>query len=98
MKIHIYRATNHGLERVNDQPLTTDEAREIIKANPLYTMRDASSYDSTDWEDWHNERQRYPMSEPPTDREQAIAKNFNLGIKIALGMVIVPFIAETLLP
>jgi hypothetical protein len=98
MKLHIYRATNHGLERVNDQPLTTDEAREIIKANPLYTMRDASSYNSTELEDWHNERQRYPMSEPPTDRELNIAKNFSFGIKIALGMAIVLFIAETLLP
>ena len=95
MKLNIYRATNHGLERVNDQPLTTDEAREIIKANPLYTMRDASSYDVTELEDWHNERQRYPMSEPPTERELNIAKNFSLGIKIALGMAIVLFIAAS---
>ena len=95
MKIHIYRATNHGLERVNDQPLTTDEAREIIKANPLYTMRDASSYDSTEW---RNKPKHYPISESPTDREQAIARNFNLVIKIALGMALVLFIAQIFLP
>ena len=95
MKLHIYRATNHGLERVNDQPLTTDEAREIIKANPLYTMRDASSYDSTEW---RNKPTHYPMSESPTEREQAIAKNFSVGLWIALASAVVLFIVQTLLP
>ena len=97
MRLHIYRKTNHGLERVNDQPLTTDEAREIIKANPSYMMRnaDAESYHAhydalllqADWQ-----------AEPPTARELAIAKNFSVGIKIALASAVVLFIVQTLLP
>ena len=96
MKLHIYRKTNHGLKRVNDQPLTADEAREIIKANPSYMMRNADAEDyyktnglllQADWKD-----------EPPTERELAIAKNFSVGLWIALASAVVLFIIQTLLP
>ena len=43
MKLHIYKSTPFGLERVNDNPLTIAEAKAILMVNPSLTVRDAQS-------------------------------------------------------
>ena len=70
MKLHLYKSTPFGIERVNDRPLTINEAKAILKGNPSLTVRDAesASYEvlhmPIDWQD-----------EEPTGQETAIASN-----------------------
>jgi len=91
MKLHAYKSTPFGLERVNDHPLTTAEAKAMLRVNPSLTVRDAqsASYEvlhmPTDWQD-----------EEPTDKEIAVARNFSTGIIIALVASLALFIAEIL--
>ena len=93
MKLHLYKNTPFGIERVNDHPLTIEEAKAILRVNPSLTARDAesASYEvlhmPIDWQD-----------EEPTCRELAIASNLSIGLKIAACVSIVLFIAEKLLP
>jgi hypothetical protein len=93
MKLHIYKNTPFGIERVNEKALTVTEAKALIRSNPLLTARDAesASYEvlhmPVDWQD-----------EEPTCQELAIASNLSLGLKIALCVSIALFIAEKLLP
>ena len=93
MKLHLYRNTPFGIERVNEKALTVTEARELIRSNPSLTARDAesASYEvlhmPLDWQE-----------EEPTEREKAIAKHCAIGLKIALCVSIALFIAEKLLP
>ena len=93
MKIHLYRNTPFGIERVNEKALTVKEAKALIRSNPLLTARDAesASYEvlhmPLDWQE-----------EEPTAREKAIAKHCAIGLKIALCVSIALFIAEKLLP
>ena len=93
MKLHIYKNTPFGLERVNDRPLTVMEVKAMLKGNPNLTARDAesASYEvlhmPIDWQE-----------EEPTAREKAIAKHCAIGLKIALCVSIALFIAEKLLP
>ena len=92
-KIHLYKNTPFGIERVNDHPLTIEEAKAVLKVNPSLTARDAesASYEvlhmPIDWQD-----------EEPTRQELAIASNLSVGLKIAACVSIVLFIAEKLLP
>ena len=57
MKIHLYKNTPFGIERVNDRPLTIEEARAVLKGNPSLTARDAESaayevlHMPIDWQD-----------------------------------------------
>ena len=91
MRLHLYKNTPFGIERVNDRPLTINEAKAILKGNPSLTVRDAesASYEvlhmPTDWQE-----------EEPTGRETAIARNFSAGIAIALTAAAVLAIAEIL--
>ena len=91
MKLHAYKSTPFGLERVNDHPLTIAEAKAILRVNPSLTVRDAqsASYEvlhmPTDWQD-----------EEPTAQETAVARNFNAGVIIALIASVALFIAELL--
>lgn len=91
MKLHAYKSTPFGLERVNDHPLTTAEAKAMLRANPSLTVRDAQSasykvlHMPTDWQD-----------EEPTDKEIAVARNFSAGIIIALAASLALFVAEIL--
>ena len=93
MKIHLYKNTPFGIERVNDHPLTIEEAKAVLRVNPSLTARDAesASYEvlhmPIDWQD-----------EEPTRQELAIASNLSLGLKIAACVSIALFIAEKLLP
>jgi hypothetical protein len=93
MKLHIYKNTPFGLERVNDRPLTVMEVKSMLKGNPNLTARDAesASYEvlhmPIDWQE-----------EEPTEREKAIAKHFLISLKIALCVSIALFIAEKFLP
>ena len=92
MKLHAYKNTPFGLERVNDNALNIDEAKAMLAVNPSLTVRDAesASYEvlhmPIDWQD-----------EEPTRRELAIASNLSVGLKIAACVSIVLFIAEKLL-
>lgn len=93
MKIHLYKNTPFGIERVNEKALTVTEARALIRSNPNLTARDAesASYEvlhmPIDWQD-----------EEPTCQELAIASNLSLGLKIAACISVALFIAEKLLP
>ena len=93
MKLHLYKNTPFGIERVNDRPLTINEAKAILKGNPSLTVRDAesASYEvlhmPIDWQD-----------EEPTCQELAIASNLSLGLKMAACISIALFIAQKLLP
>ena len=93
MRIHLYKNTPFGLERVNERALTVIEAKALLRSNPSLTARDAESatYDvlhmPIDWQD-----------EEPTRQELAIASNLSVGLKIALCVSIALFIAEKLLP
>ena len=93
MRIHLYKNTPFGLERVNERALTVTEAKALLQSNPALTARDAESatYDvlhmPIDWQD-----------KEPTRRELAIASNLSIGLKIAACVSIALFIAEKLLP
>ena len=93
MKIHLYKNTPFGIERVNEKALTVTEAKALIRSNPNLTARDAesASYEvlhmPIDWQD-----------EEPTRQELAIASNLSLGLKIAACISVALFIAEKLLP
>ena len=93
MKIHLYKNTPFGIERVNDRALTVTEAKALIRSNPSLTARDAesASYEvlhmPIDWQE-----------EEPTAREKAVAKHFLIGLKIAACVSIALFIAQKLLP
>ena len=93
MKLHAYKNTPFGLERVNDNALNIEEAKAMLAANPSLTVRDAesASYEvlhmPIDWQD-----------EEPTRQELAIASNLSVGLKMAACVSIVLFIAEKLLP
>ena len=93
MRLHLYKNTPFGIERVNDRALTITEAKELLRSNPSLTARDAesASYEvlhmPLDWQE-----------EEPTAREKAIAKHCAIGLKIALCVSIALFIAEKLLP
>ena len=93
MRIHLYKNTPFGIERVNEKALTVKEAKALLRSNPLLTARDAesASYEvlhmPIDWQE-----------EEPTAREKAIAKHCAIGLKIALCVSIALFIAEKLLP
>ena len=94
MKIHLYKNTPFGIERVNEKALTITEAKELIRSNPLLTARDAesASYEVLHMPlDWQEE-------EEPTAREKAIAKHCAIGLKIAACVSIALFIAEKFLP
>jgi hypothetical protein len=89
--LHAYKSTPFGLERVNDRPLTIAEAKAMLRANPSLTVRDAqsASYEvlhmPTDWQE-----------EEPTAQEMAVARNFKMGIIIALVVSVALFVAEIL--
>jgi len=93
MKIHLYKNTPFGIERVNEKALTITEAKALLRSNPSLTARDAesASYEvlhmPIDWQDGE-----------PTRQELAIASNLSLGLKIAACVSIALFIAEKLLP
>ena len=93
MKLHLYRNTPFGIERVNEKALTITEAKKLLRSNPLLTARDAesASYEvlhmPIDWQD-----------EEPTAREKAVAKHCAIGLKIALCLSIALFVAEKFLP
>ena len=93
MRIHLYKNTPFGLERVNERALTVTEAKALLQSNPALTARDAESatYDvlhmPIDWQD-----------EEPTRQELAIASNLSIGLKIAACVSIALFIAEKILP
>ena len=94
MKIHLYKNTPFGIERVNEKALTITEAKALIRSNPLLTARDAesASYEVLHMPlDWQEE-------EEPTAREKAIAKHCAIGLKIALCVSIALFVAEKFLP
>ena len=92
-KIHLYKNTPFGIERVNEKALTVTEAKALIRSNPNLTARDAESaayevlHMPIDWQD-----------EEPTCQELAIASNLSLGLKIAACISVALFIAEKLLP
>ena len=92
-KIHLYKNTPFGIERVNEKALTIEEARAVLKGNPSLTARDAESaayevlHMPIDWQD-----------EEPTCQELAIASNLSVGLKIAACISVALFIAEKLLP
>ena len=88
MKLHAYKSTPFGLERVNDHPLTIAEAKAMLRANPNLTVRDAQSASYKVLHDWQDEE--------PTDKEIAVARNFSAGIIIALAASLALFIAEIL--
>ena len=92
MKLHIYKNTPFGLERVNANALTIEEAKAVIRANPTLTMRDAESQSY--------EALIVPLEEPRaevlTSQEVAIAKNFKIGLDIALVLCIITFLIEIL--
>ena len=88
MKLHAYKSTPFGLERVNDHPLTIAEAKAILRVNPSITVRDAQSASYKVLHDWQDEE--------PTDKEIAVARNFSAGIIIALAASLALFIAEIL--
>ena len=91
MKLHAYKSTPFGIERVNSRPLTTAEAKAMLMANPSLTIRDAesASYEvfhvPIDWQE-----------EAPTDKEKAIASSLKAAIVFALTAGIVLFILERL--
>ena len=91
MKLHAYKSTPFGIERVNSRPLTMAEAKAMLRANPSLTIRDAesASYEvlhmPIDWQ-----------GEALTDKEKAIASNLKAVIVFALTAGIVLFIAEIL--
>ena len=93
MKLHLYKNTPFGIERVNEKALTITEAKALLRSNPSLTARDAesASYEvlhmPIDWQD-----------EEPTEREKAVAKHFLIGLKIAACISVALFIAEKLLP
>jgi len=93
MKLHAYKNTPFGLERVNDNALNIEEARAMLAANPNLTVRDAesASYEvlhmPIDWQD-----------EEPTRQELAIASNLSIGLKIAACAAILLFIVDKILP
>jgi len=93
MKIHLYKNTPFGIERVNEHSLTIEEAKAVLRVNPSLTARDAESVSyevlhmPIDWQD-----------EEPTERETAVAKHFLIGLKIAACASIALFIAQKLLP
>lgn len=93
MKIHLYKNTPSGIERVNERALTVTEAKALIRSNPSLTAKDAesASYEvlhmPIDWQD-----------EEPTCQELAIASNLSLGLKIAACVSIALFITQKLLP
>ena len=92
-KLHAYKNTPFGLERVNDNALNIEEARAMLAANPNLTVRDAesASYEvlhmPIDWQD-----------EEPTRQELAIASNLSIGLKIAACASILLFIVDKILP
>ena len=91
MKLHAYKSTPFGIERVNSRPLTTAEAKAMLRANPSLTIRDAesASYEvlhmPIDWQ-----------GAALTDKEKAITSNLKAVIVFALTAGIVLFIAEIL--
>lgn len=93
MKLHLYKNTPFGIERVNEKALTITEAKALLRSNPSLTARDAesASYEvlhmPIDWQD-----------EEPTCQELAIASNLSLVLKIAACISVALFIAEKLLP
>ena len=93
MKLHAYKNTPFGLERVNDNALNIEEARAMLAANPNLTVRDAesASYEvlhmPIDWQD-----------EEPTRQELAIASNLSVGLKIAACAAILLFIVDKIIP
>jgi hypothetical protein len=88
MKLHAYKSTPFGLERVNDHPLTIAEAKAMLRANPSLTVRDAQSASYEVLHDWQDEE--------PTEQEIAVARNFSAGIIIALAASLALFLAELL--
>ena len=93
MKLHAYKNTPFGLERVNDNALNIEEAKAMLAANPNLTVRDAesASYEvlhmPIDWQD-----------EEPTRQELAIASNLSIGLKIAACAAILLFVVDKILP
>ena len=93
MKLHIYKNTPFGIERVNEKALTVTEAKALLRSNPSLTARDAesASYEvlhmPIDWQD-----------DEPTCQELAIASNLSAGLKIAACISVALFIAEKLIP
>ena len=93
MKLHAYKNTPFGLERVNDNALNIEEAKAMLAVNPRLTVRDAesASYEvlhmPIDWQD-----------EEPTRQELAIASNLSIGLKIAACAAILLFIVDKILP
>jgi len=98
MKLHIYKNTPFGLERVNDNALTIEEAKAVIRANPTLTMRDAESqsYEALLMPLVDEDITKGDNTQPPTDKELAIAKNFKIGLDIALALCIITFLIEIL--
>ena len=98
MKLHIYKNTPFGLERVNDNALTIEEAKAVIRANPTLTMRDAESqsYEALLMPLVNEDITKGDNTQPPTDKELAIAKNFKIGLDIALALCIITFLIEIL--
>jgi hypothetical protein len=91
MKIHLYKNTPFGIERVNEKALTVKEAKALLRSNPALTVWDSASHEvlhmPIDWEE-----------EEPTAREKAIARHFAIGLKIAACISIALFVAQKLLP
>ena len=98
MKLHIYKNTPFGLERVNENALTIEEAKAVIRANPTLTMRDAESqsYEALIVPLVNEDIAKGDNTQPPTDKELAIAKNFKIGLDIALVLCIITFLIEIL--
>ena len=98
MKLHIYKNTPFGLERVNENALTIEEAKAVIRANPTLTMRDAESqsYEALLMPLVNEDIAKGDNTQPPTDNELAIAKNFKIGLDIALALCIITFLIEIL--
>ena len=94
MKIHLYKNTPFGLERVNEKALTVTEAKALIRSNPSLTARDA---ENASFEVLVLLLASQAACEP-TEREKAVAKHFLIGLKIAACVSIALFIAEKLLP
>ena len=92
-KLHAYKNTPFGIERVNDNALNIEEARAMLAVNPSLTVRDAESayyevlHMPIDWQD-----------EEPTRQELAIASNLSIGSKIAACAAILLFIVDKILP
>ena len=88
MKIHIYKNTTLGLERVSFKPVSPSEAIAMLRANPALIMRDA---ESGTYEQFTAELK---PSEVLTTQEVAVARNFKYVLAIALVSSILLFVFE----